>query len=262
MNTSHDALLDAIEIAMFVLPEVPGQVAHLPIPGIRGRMTPGSDMYSNLVGASTLGTSQIDSAIIRVCDTFIGQRKEFGWIIGPRSTPADLDVRLSQAGLEDALNLAGMVQTDLSPIPSNPAVRIRPATAADLEPASRLLAPALHISPEGAHAITEALLLSPDPIRRWLYLAFVEDTDEPVGYASMVEIPGQPIVTLFCAATLEAYQGRGIYTSLVARRLADARQAGAQAAIIQAVRNMSAPICRKLGFVEVCGLDWYAWFPE
>jgi hypothetical protein len=32
--------------------------------------------------------------------------------------------------------------------------------------------------------------------------------------------------------------------------------------VIQAVRTTSAPICQKLGFVEACGLDWYAWFPE
>ena len=43
----------------------------------------------------------------------------------------------------------------------------------------------------------------------------------------------------------------------MARRLADARQDGIEAAVIQAVRTTSAPICRKLGFVEIAPLEMY-----
>jgi N-acetylglutamate synthase-like GNAT family acetyltransferase len=73
----------------------------------------------------------------------------------------------------------------------------------------------------------------------------------------MLYLPDQPIALLLSAATLPAFRGYGIYTSLVARRLADARQDGIDAAIIQAVRATSAPICRKLGFVEIAPLDLY-----
>jgi len=45
---------------------------------------------------------------------------------------------------------------------------------------------------------------------------------------------------------------------MVARRLVDARRDGDTAAVIQAVRAASAPICQKLGFVELGGLEWYA----
>jgi len=57
-------------------------------------------------------------------------------------------------------------------------------------------------------------------------------------------------------------RGRGVYTSLVARRMADAYRDGARAAVIQAVRSTSAPICQKHGFVEFFNLDWYIWEPE
>jgi hypothetical protein len=47
----------------------------------------------------------------------------------------------------------------------------------------------------------------------------------------------------------------------VAHRLADARTFGAEAAVIQAVRNTSAPICERLGFVELGGFEFFEWQP-
>ena len=82
------------------------------------------------------------------------------------------------------------------------------------------------------------------------------------GVAPALYVPQQPIVALRLAATLKAYRGQGIYRSLIARRLADAHADGAKVAIMQAVRNTSAPICAKLGFRELCNLDVYEWHPQ
>ena len=60
-------------------------------------------------------------------------------------------------------------------------------------------------------------------------------------------------------ATLSEYRGKGVYTALMAKRLADARALGMEAAVLQADRTTSAPICANLGFEEVCSLDLYAW---
>jgi predicted GNAT family acetyltransferase len=54
-------------------------------------------------------------------------------------------------------------------------------------------------------------------------------------------------------------RGRGIYSALVAKRLTDARGVGRRAAVLQAVRSTSAPSGAKLGFREVCELEFYAW---
>src|SRR5437667_245607 len=80
-------------------------------------------------------------------------------------------------------------------------------------------------------------------------------------FRNLVFVPGTSIVLLGGAATVGDLRGRGIYTSLVARRLADARAAGADAAVIQAVRGTSAPVCARLGFKEVVPLEFYAWVP-
>ena len=74
-------------------------------------------------------------------------------------------------------------------------------------------------------------------------------------------VPDSPIVLLGGAATVPEARGHGAYTALVKRRLDDARADGREAAIIQADRNTSAPICAKLGFKELCSLELYVWSP-
>ena len=92
--------------------------------------------------------------------------------------------------------------------------------------------------------------------------AFVAiDDGEPVAWSYLVYIPESPIVLLGGAATLPEARGQGAYTALVKRRLDDARADGREAAVIQADRNTSAPICAKLGFRELCSLEVYVWSP-
>lgn len=264
MTFSQDSLLEAIETSQFLLPDLPGRVEWLAFPGLRGRITAVSDFFANMVGVSRLRGVEIEQRIGQVCDLFTSQGKEFSWSVGPKSKPGNLARRLQAAGLDKTVEEAGMVLVGLDVSwRVNPNVRVREAIPDDLDVASRLLAPALGITVDGARVVTEALLLSSSPLRRRVYLAFLQGVEEPVAYASAVYLPNQPIMVLFCAGTLEEYRGHGIYTSLVARRLADARQDGIQAAVIQAVRGTSAPICRKLGFVEIGSLEWYTWFlPE
>jgi GNAT superfamily N-acetyltransferase len=255
-------LLEAIDTSMFLLPELPSRVAWLKIPGMRGRMIDGSNPFVSLAGAARLTRTNVDATLVQIHGRFTAQNKAYGWIVSPLSRPGSLGKRLERLGQENILELAGMAHTRLdSAITVNPAVTVRQTTADDREIAIPLLAAALGFTLEGARATVEALALSPDPIRRRAYLAYLKDIPEPVAYASMIYLPDQPVVVLYCAATLEAYRGQGVYTSLVARRLADAYRDGARAAVIQAVRSTSAPICQKLGFVEFFHMDWYIWEP-
>ncbi len=258
----QQTLLTAIETSLFCLPELPGKVQHLHIPGLQGRAIDGSDPFVSLVGAARLDEAHTDSVIQQVFRLFSGQGKAFGWMTSPFSTPADLGDRLARAGMEKALELAGLALTELDrPIPSNPEVQIEPAAAVDIERDSWLLSESIGFTPEGARATHEALLLGNGPGCASVYLAYLPETPEPVGYAASILLPDQPIVLLYCAATLEACRGRGVYTSLVSCRLEEAKRLGAQAAVIQAVRNSSAPILIKLGFSELFSLDWYIWEP-
>lgn len=259
----EDTLLNALETSPFLIPELDERVARLWVPGVQGRITTDSDAFANLVGAATLTPENADETIWQVCDIFAAENLEFGWLVGPLSTPADLPARLTQAGLVKTTELAGMALTDLSrPMPTNPAVFVHEATYDELELAVQTLADAMGIAPYRTRAVTEALFRSPEPIERRIYLAFVDGVEHPVATAGMLYVPDQPIALLLSAATIEAFRGYGIYTSLMARRLADARQDGIEVAIIQAVRATSAPICRKLGFTEIAGLELFTGFAQ
>lgn len=263
MAVSIDVLLDAIESGFSLIPEVPGKLERLTIPGIRGRVTPFSHPFANVVSAATLTSDDADATIRQVVEFFARQNKVFSWAISPRTTPADLGARLRAAGLAKLEEMAGMSLTDLNaPIRSNPAVRIREMTTDDVDAASRTHARSFPIPEEFARFFTEILFLVRDRLKTRLYLAFLDEIDEPVASATTVFLPNQPIIRLGGATTVPEHRGKGIYSSLVARRLADARDDGAEAAVIEAIRTTSAPICRKLGFTEICGLELYTWTPE
>ena len=216
-----------------------------------------------MVGAATLDKGDADETIGHVREIYAGWNKEFGWLVSPLSTPFDLPGRLEGAGLVKSVEMAGMVCTDLGrPIAANSEVYVHEATADDAEATIFTLAAAMEIPVDRAYAMTEALFFSPEPIIRRVYLAYVEGVDYPVATAGMLYMPDLPVALLLSSATLRDFRGYGIYTSLMARRLADARHDGIEAAIIQAVRETSAPICRKLGFVEIMPMELYVGYTD
>lgn len=262
MPASTDQLLGAVERTMFVYPEVPRLLTNLRVPGVVGRESPVSHPVANLVGCADLADAQAEATIHAVRERFAAASKSFGWITSPSSRPRDLPQRLIAAGLVKADELAGMVLTDLAaPIRANPEVEVRTATFEEQRQAIPMTATAYGMPLDVADWFTEALIRAPEPFRFEMYHAFLPGHKGPVAFGNLVFVPGTSIVLLGGAATVSDLRGRGIYTSLVARRLADARAAGADVAVIQAVRGTSAPVCARLGFREILPLDFYAWVP-
>lgn len=260
MPVSDDALLDALELSPFLDAEVPGRLTRLRLPGVLGRVSDLSHPFANLVGAATLDEASAPATIATVCRHFASRGHAFGWLVGPKSTPSTLRAHLIGAGFSLADELAGLVRRDLHrPVPTNPAVRIREATPEDIPAANRVLERADALPEAVADLLNQALFLTGGPGRPRAYLAYIEGDPEPAGFASWTPIPGQPIIVLDGAATVVPHQRKGVYTSLVARRLADGRAYGAEAAVIQAVRGTSAPICERLGFTELGAFELFAW---
>jgi hypothetical protein len=237
-------------------------VTDIRVRGVVGRETPVSHPVANLVGCADLDDASADTTIHKVRDRFAAGKKSFGWITSPSSRPRDLPRRLLEAGLVKADELAGMTLTDLSlPIRANPEVEVRPATVAEQRQAIAMTGAAYGMPLDAAEWFTEALIGAAARLRSAMYHAFLPGHSGPVAFGNLVFVPETSIVLLGGAATVTDLRGRGIYTSLVARRLADARAAGAEAAVIQAVRGTSAPVCANLGFKEILPLDFYAWVP-
>lgn len=253
-------LVAAIESTLHFYPPVAGVSEDLGIRGVHGRITAVSHPLANLVGMAHLSEADADATIARVKERYASRRLAFGWITGPGTTPRDLPARLARAGLEHADSLAGMARTDLRlDVTANPLARIEEIRLADAARESAMMAAAYGM-PEDVARLFDQLLAGAKPIRVRGYFAYLGD-DRPVAWSYLVYVPGTRIVLLGGAATLPEARQHGLYTALVKRRLDDARADGSEAAIIQADRNTSAPICAKLGFRELCGLEVYAWSP-
>ena len=246
--------LRAIEGSLFAYAEAP-QFEWLELPGLQGRATRGSQHpLFNIVGGARCDESGADPALAAARAFFAERGELFGFTVGPLSQPADWRARLQAAGFTLAVATAGMIWTDWStPIRANPAARVRRATREDI-PALR------HVYGEG-YPIPAPLV---EPLLEWIwalggqhYLAWLDGQEEPVTAANMYPYPGTKTLVLQGAATLPEYRGRGLYTSILAHRLAEAAHWRMEAAILQADRATSAPICARLGFREVAALDVY-----
>lgn len=256
MSLADRELIDAIESTLFLYPAVPGLSSDLGIPGLRGRVTELDHPLVNLVGDARLSELEADAVITKVRERY--RPLAFGWVTGPSTRPADLPRRLEAAGLTHEDSLAGMALTDLAtPIRANARVQIREATFADALGKSEMMATAYGLPVDVMRLFNEVVAASSERIKMRGYFAYL-DGDAPIAWGALAYLPDSPIVLLGGAATLPEHRGHGTYTALVARRLADARADGRTAAVIQAVRSTSAPICAKLGFRELCGLEIFA----
>lgn len=259
MTVTDGDLIDAIESTLHFYPPVPGLVDDLGVPGVHGRITKLSHPLANLVGLARLDEETADATIERVKRRYGSAKKAFGWITGPGTTPGDMETRLAAAGLTRAEGIAGMALTDLATPIAAPAVRIREVAPSDAASEGEMMARAYGM-PRDVNDLFTKLLGAKTGIRGRGYFAYLEG-DAPVAWSYLVYVPDSGIVLLGGAATVPEARGRGLYTALVKRRLDDARADGRTAAVIQADRSTSAPICAKLGFRELCSLEFYVWAP-
>ena len=260
MSVAADAVIEAIESSLQVYPPVSGLSEDLGVKGVRGRVTDLSHPLANMVGMANIAPDDVAATLKMVRNRFSGGRKAYGWVTGPLTRPHDLGERLVASGLRKIDEMAGMVLTDLAvPIAVDPGIEIREGTLHEAQAASEMMGRAYDMPEEVARFFNVLLAMTGSKVKNSGYFAYVDGGKEPVGWSYLVYLPDSPIVLLGGAATLPEHRGRGIYSALVAKRLADARADGRSAAVIQAVRSTSAPIAAKLGFREVCGLEFYAW---
>lgn len=262
MTADRSRFVACLEDIMFRMPPGARGVVPLSFEGVRGRRTPLPTPFTNLVGVTGPGTDIPDASIAAVIEEFRGHDASFGWLVGPNS-PGDLAVRLAEHGLSRAEGFACLVLTDLDrDIPVADHVTIREIDNQEQETFANLLSRAFGMPEEMIAYMCDILYFAEEGVQARNYVAELDGAAEPVAAASTICYPDDGMVVLAGSAVLEPHRGRGIYHALVRRRLQDARADGFEAAGIQAVRSTSAPICRSLGFEEVCGQELYAWSPE
>jgi hypothetical protein len=232
----------------------------LPLPGVRARASKFPIMRMNVVGLAAFTAANVDEGIQHVIKRYQQEEKPFSWVVGPTSQPAHLGERLIAAGLTraDDKSMWGMVLRDLNvPIPVNPAIRVQQVTIEEYETHIPMMVQAFG---SGTTEEVFRMAISGHKTRGdrcKCYLAYVPDNEEAVAFSMSISMNDRRIVSLGGAATLPAHRGKGIYSSMVAKRLEDARAMGATHAIINAMKTTSAPICAKIGFEIACGIDIY-----
>ena len=258
MGASKTEILYALENSMFEFPELPGQWETPTFTGLRAHATPHiSHIFGNMVGVSTLTIENADAVIAQVKDFFGKRQQDVGWWLNPSSTPIDLVNRLEAAGFCRVIEQAGMILTDLQrKIKTNPAVTVRRATSADRSEVIRLYTAAYPLPEQLATVFCDLIPLVEYGAH---YLAFLDGFEGPVSVSSMFSPSGSTVAVMQGAATLSQCRGNGIYTSMMAARLAEAYALGKDTAVLQGDRMSSAPIAAKLGFEEVCSIDFYSW---
>lgn len=259
----RQAIIDAVEGSIFTLPEVPGVLTVPSIPGIAVMhgILPTPEL--NAAGKARLTEENVDATIAQVKGLFREAGTVCGWWVTPLSRPDDLETHLTQAGFAEVEQVAGMVLTDLeTPIATNPAIRIERAPVSDLADAAPMMARAYGMPEEAGKVLAQFIAAMMEQTDAWwMYLGYMDESLDPVAWSASLFLPGTPVVVLQGAGTLPEFRQQGMYHSMVAHRLRDARERGMEAAVIQGNRETSAPIAAKLGFEEVLPLTLYAWDP-
>jgi len=253
MRAMDEALLDALELGSLAAPMVPGKTWRVDLPGMFVRDSSIESQRSNQVALARLSANEADGAIARVRAHF-GARP-FGWNVGPRSTPADLEPRLAAHGFRMFRDSAGLVLRDLSRPVDAPELEIRRATLSDAESLAEICIAMFQQDPAEARWLQQIVLSEPR-VGVWLAL----ERGELLGFGQSL-VTSEGFLLLVGAATLPAARHRGVYRALLRHRIALAHAEGATAAIVQANDETSAPICKRVGFVEVCRLRYWVSLP-
>ena len=182
-------------------------------------------------------------------------RERFVWLVGPSTTPADLEQRLLDLGAEPnpggSDNMAMVLDHEPPPCPADIELR-RVETFADYAAMWEVIFEGFGMPDEGRDAVRltlhERWAATADDPSRWSYLALIEGV--PVAEGSVRRTVHGPL-WLAGGVTLPSFRGRGIYRALVRARWDDAVRLGAGALIVNATVDTSYPILEGLGFRAV-----------
>lgn len=245
--------------------QLDGVIWPIFVAGVKARLSVVQSPMLNLVGMAEFTEENVDNGIQNVINLYRQEGKIFGWLVGPSTQPANLGEQLLAAGLmkiEDEC-MRGMVLPDLNhSIQTNPTIRVEQVAISEWDANKAMMARAY------GFGMTEEVI---EPIIRFhesfgeqakVYLAYADDREDPISFSSAFFDNAGEIILLGGAATVEEYRGKGVYSSMVAKRLEDARDMGYTIAIVQAVKGTSAPLCEKLGFESVSEIDFYAYIPS
>jgi len=214
--------------------------------------------YRNLVLRSVLADDDADAAIERAKAHFAGVGVDFRWWITPSSRPADLDARLARHGLWQADEVAAMLAVPRDfPGADAPDVEVRAVAEDELDAYADVAVRGWGGPPQARarfRASAQAAMRTGGGgfVARW--------RGEPAGAAELAFFDGGAHFS--GSVVLPAFRRRGIYRALIDARMRAVRARGAPLVTNLCRAGTSAPICRRLGFRDVCAMRIFSSAPR
>ncbi|MBP7686334.1 MAG: hypothetical protein KA765_00395 [Thermoflexales bacterium] len=220
---------------------------------------------SNGVGGVRWTAEEADERIAATIEFHRQRNCGFQWMVDPFDTPADLCARLERHGLVYAGDAATMAHTHLDQldIPINPDITIEVMDGHNDESIDAMMGimiACFNFPPDQAaqqRPIWVERMRDPAQAERNInYLARLNG--QPAGFARLSLNAG--VAYLAAGSTLPQFRGQRVYSTLLRRRLEDARDRGYHVAAIQA-EPLSRPIVARYGFKEYARTYIYGWMP-
>lgn len=223
---------------------------------------PSDAVCDNCLIYSKLETASTDAAICNEIAWFSDSRRAFEWKVFAHDNPPDLGDRLLRFGF----TAEGKETVLVRPL-SDDKSKTRPAPEILIRRIDR------------AERIGDVLTVQNEvwgESHDWLVDALAKELAEkgddleilvadrqgvgPVATSWMRRHQATSFASIWGAATLSPYRGRGIYSALVERHLATARMRGAGFMTVDANEN-SRPILERIGFQPLVEVQGFVWQP-
>jgi ribosomal protein S18 acetylase RimI-like enzyme len=220
-----------------------------------------AEPHDNCILFSHLDDAGADAAIAAEIGYFAALGRAFEWKLHGHDGPPDLAERLLRHGFA-AEPPETVVVRDLAEEPPRPpaALSIEIRRVDDRAGMSDLVAVQDEVWNEDHAWYGEALAreLAADAAQIEILVAYAQG--RAVATSLMRLHKGTQFGSLWGAATLPAFQRRGLYTALVERHVVTALAGGARLLTVDANDN-SRPVLERLGFHPLVGVQGFVWRP-
>ena len=261
INRLFDAMQYSFDVYEWMPPSIGGRHSLCDLRWYAKDAHPGSNGISN----TRWTADEADAKIEQVIADHRERNAGFSWFVNPFDTPLDLRERLERHGLVLAGDQAIMVRVGLDKldIPTNPEIAIEILDGTNdqaIEDKLQIVAQCFNWTREQVDERRPALFARTKSAefqkQEINYLARING--KAVADARVILRGG--IAYLGGASTLPEFRSRKIYSTLLRRRLEDARARGYHLAAIHA-EPMSRRVVSRYGFREFSKAYLYAWMP-
>jgi GNAT superfamily N-acetyltransferase len=225
------------------------------------RWVANNDLGWNEVCWSSLDSTNADQAIAAQIEFYGSRNLSFVWRVYDYDQPADLGVRLVDAGFLDSGTSAVMI-AESSQLAHEPELPEGTQLLQVVDEAGVDLLIAVHESVFGhshqelRRSIIRRLAVAPQEMGIFVATAGAV----PISSSRIEFLPESDFAGLWGGSTMPEWRGKGIYRALVFRRAQLAHERGYRYLMVLASDN-SRPILTQLGFEIVSRVTTYSWKP-